>query len=56
VSRIDRGAGEHVVVHLTVGGATLAAEVTTDAVERLAVAVGKPMYALVKSVAVDVGR
>lgn len=56
VARIASGDGDHAVVQVTVGGEELLAEVTTDAVERLPVVVGQPIYALVKSVAVDVGR
>jgi len=55
VSGIERGDADHVVVQVTVGGEQFLAEVTTDAVDRLPVVVGRPIYALVKSVAVDVG-
>ena len=56
VSRVEPGGRDHVVVQVRVGGEGLLAEVTSDAVERLRVGVGQPIYALVKSVAVDVGR
>jgi molybdate transport system ATP-binding protein len=55
VSRMSRSDADHAVVQVTVGREELLAEVTIDAVDRLPVAVGKPIYALVKSVAVDVG-
>ena len=41
-------------VDVAVGGLVLAAEVTRDAVQRLALAPGRPVYALVKAVSVDV--
>jgi molybdate transport system ATP-binding protein len=56
VSRVARTADHTVAVQVTVGGQPLLAEVTADAVARLPITVGKPIYALVKSVAVDVGR
>jgi molybdopterin-binding protein len=45
---------DHVVVQLAVGGVSLLAEVTRDAIARLDIAVGGPLYALVKSVSIDV--
>ena len=42
------------IVQLAVGGALLLAEVTRDAVERLQIAVGTPLHALVKSVSIGV--
>ncbi|MFN7977467.1 MAG: molybdenum ABC transporter ATP-binding protein [Vicinamibacterales bacterium] len=42
------------MVDVAVGGLTIAAEVTRDAVQRLALAPGRPVYALVKAVSVDV--
>ncbi len=41
-------------VDVTVGGLDIAAEVTRDAVQRLALAPGRPVHALVKAVSVDV--
>jgi molybdate transport system ATP-binding protein len=45
---------EHVIVQVSVGRTLLLAEVTRDAIERLKVVVGMPVYALVKSVSIDV--
>jgi molybdate transport system ATP-binding protein len=45
---------DHVVVQIAVGGVRLLAEVTRDAVERLGIASGRPLYALIKSVSIDV--
>jgi molybdate transport system ATP-binding protein len=45
---------EAAIVQLAVGGTRLLAEVTRDAVERLRLAVGTPVYALVKSVSIEV--
>jgi molybdopterin-binding protein len=42
-----------VVVQLAVGRVLLLAEVTRDAVQRLGVAVGTDLYALIKSVSVE---
>jgi len=42
------------MVDVAVGGLTIAAEVTRDAVQRLALAPGRPVYALVKAVSIDV--
>jgi molybdopterin-binding protein len=43
-----------VVVQIAVGGVHLLAEVTRDAIERLDIAVGARLYALIKSVSIDV--
>jgi molybdate transport system ATP-binding protein len=56
VSRVARSADDTAIVQVMVGGEGLLAEVTADAVDRLPITVGKPIYALVKSVAIDVGR
>jgi molybdate transport system ATP-binding protein len=45
---------DHVVVQIAVGGVHLLAEVTRDAIERLDIAVGARLYALIKSVSIDV--
>jgi molybdate transport system ATP-binding protein len=45
---------EHVVVQFAVGRVLLLAEITRDAVERLKITVGTRLYALVKSVSIDV--
>ena len=45
---------DHVIVQVAVGGLLLLAEVTQDAVDRLRLAVGTPVHALVKSVSIDV--
>ena len=42
------------MVDVAVGGLVLAAEVTRDAVRRLALAPGRPVHALVKAVSIDV--
>ena len=47
---------EHTIVQLAVGTLLLLAEVTADAVTRLGIAPGVPLYALVKSVSIDVVR
>lgn len=47
-------AGDHVVVQLAIGGVLLLAEVTRDAVARLGIDVGTRVYALIKSVSIDV--
>ncbi len=47
---------EHPIVQLAIGTLLLLAEVTTDAVTRLSIAPGLPLYALVKSVSIDVVR
>jgi molybdate transport system ATP-binding protein len=46
-------AGSHAIVQVSVGSILLLAEVTQDAVERLGLAVGSPVYALIKSVSLD---
>jgi molybdate transport system ATP-binding protein len=45
---------DHVVVQVAVGGVHLLAEVTRDAIARLDIVVGRPLFALVKSVSIDV--
>jgi molybdate transport system ATP-binding protein len=45
---------DHVVVQVAVGGIQLLAEVTRDAIGRLDIVVGRPLFALVKSVSIDV--
>jgi molybdate transport system ATP-binding protein len=47
-------ASDHVVVQLVVGKVLLLAEVTRDAIARLDIAVGTRVYALIKSVSIDV--
>ena len=42
-----------VVVQVAVGRLLLLAEVTRDAVQRLALAPGRPVHALIKSVSID---
>jgi molybdopterin-binding protein len=44
---------EHVIVQIAVGELLLLAEVTRDAVARLGIADGMRLYALVKSVSID---
>jgi len=48
------GGGDHVIVQLVVGGVRLLAEVTRDAITRLGLGVGAHVYALIKSVSIDV--
>jgi molybdate transport system ATP-binding protein len=50
----DEPGGDRVVVQLQVGRVHLLAEVTRDAIGRLAIAPGVPLYALVKSVSLEV--
>ena len=45
---------DQVVVQIAVGGVLLLAEVTRDAVDRLGIAVGRSIHALVKSVSIEV--
>ena len=45
---------DQVIVRIDVGQVLLLAEVTRDAIERLGIDVGAPVYALVKSVSVSV--
>jgi len=45
--------GGHAVVQLSIGSILLLAEVTQDAIGRLGLAVGSPVYALIKSVSID---
>jgi molybdate transport system ATP-binding protein len=45
---------DQVVVQIAVGGLRLLAEVTRDAVDRLGIAPGRPIHALVKSVSIEV--
>jgi molybdate transport system ATP-binding protein len=45
---------DNVIVQIAVGRVALLAEITRDAVQRLSIDVGRPIYALVKSVSVDV--
>ena len=49
------GGGErHPLVRLAIGGVHLLAEVTSDAVERLQIRAGASVYALIKSVAIEI--
>jgi molybdate transport system ATP-binding protein len=48
----DPGA-DHAIVQIAVGGLLLLAQVTGDALARLGLAIGLPVYALVKSVSLD---
>jgi molybdate transport system ATP-binding protein len=45
---------DHVVVQIAVGGVLLLAEVTRDAIARLNITAGTRLYALVKSVSIDI--
>jgi molybdate transport system ATP-binding protein len=55
VTRVETGQGRHVAaVQLAVGGSRLLAEVTSDAVARMAIAPGDVLHALVKSVSLQV--
>jgi molybdate transport system ATP-binding protein len=55
VSAIHAPAGDgHVVVQMAIGSLRLLAEVTRDAVDRLGITVGIRLYALIKSVSIDV--
>ncbi len=44
---------DHVIVQIAVGRVLLLAEVTRDAIGRLGIAVGMHVYALIKSVSID---
>lgn len=50
----SEAAGDHVVVQLVIGRILLLAEVTRDAIARLGIVVGTRVYALIKSVSIDV--
>jgi molybdate transport system ATP-binding protein len=55
VSALHMDAGvDRVMVQVAVGGILLLAEVTRDAIHNLAIALGTPIYALVKSISIDV--
>ena len=55
VSALHRDPGiDSVIVQVEVGRLLLLAEVTQDAIDRLRLAPGTPVHALVKSVSVDV--
>ena len=55
VSAVHRAPeSDHVVVQLKVGGVHLLAEVTADAVAQLKIAEGRRLYALIKSVSLEV--
>jgi molybdate transport system ATP-binding protein len=45
---------DHAIVQIAVGGVLILAEVTSDAVTSLGIAVGSNLYALIKSVSLDV--
>jgi molybdate transport system ATP-binding protein len=45
---------DHVIVQIAVGRVLVLAEVTTDAASNLGIVVGTPLYALIKSVSLDV--
>ena len=45
---------DHIVVQIAVGGVLLLAEVTRDAIARLDLSGGKRLYALIKSVSIDI--
>ena len=45
---------DHVIVQIAVGRVLLLAEVTRDAIDRLGIAVGTRLYALIKSVSIGV--
>jgi molybdate transport system ATP-binding protein len=45
---------DHVIVQVAVGGVLVLAEVTADAASNLGIVVGTPLYALIKSVSLDV--
>jgi len=50
----DDAAFDRVIVQIALGGVLLLAEVTRDAIRRLDIAVGRRVYALVKSVSIEV--
>jgi molybdate transport system ATP-binding protein len=57
VSAIHADPGsDRVVVQIAVGGTRLLAEVTRDAVERLALRPGAPVHALIKSVGIEISQ
>ena len=48
--------GDQVLVELTAGQVRLLAEITRDAVDRLSIQEGRSLFALIKSVSLEVGR
>jgi len=55
VSAVHADVGvDTVIVQIAVGGVLLLAEVTRDAIERLRIGVGTRLYALIKSVSIEV--
>jgi molybdate transport system ATP-binding protein len=54
VTHVDDRHGQIAIVQLAIGDSRLLAEVTTDAVERLAITPGRTLHALVKSVSLQV--
>jgi molybdate transport system ATP-binding protein len=50
----DDPAFDGVVVQIVVGGVRLLAEVTRDAIGRLGITVGRPLFALIKSVSMEI--
>jgi molybdopterin-binding protein len=47
---------DHVIVQIAVGRVLILAEVTADAASNLGIVIGTPLYALIKSVSLDVLR
>ncbi len=45
---------DHVIVQMSIGRVLLLAEVTRDAIDRLGISVGRRLYALIKSVSIEV--
>jgi molybdate transport system ATP-binding protein len=54
VTTMHESPDDHVVLQVAIGGSRLLAEVTKDAVSRLALAPGRGVHALIKSVSIDV--
>ena len=53
LSAVAEADGDRVVVQLVVGSLLLLAEVTRDAIARLGITVGARVYALIKSVSIE---
>jgi molybdate transport system ATP-binding protein len=53
VGSIGSAAADQVIVQVVVGETRLLAQVTSDAVERLSLRTGVPVFALVKSVSIE---
>jgi molybdate transport system ATP-binding protein len=54
VTALGSTAGDHMLVQIAIGSVRLLADVTRDAVTRLSLTEGAPVFALIKSVSIDI--